>query len=221
MRIFYMRIAILLILIVTGCSRFDSTQRNPEPTVQERYRDTTIITRDPCHPPCWYMIKPGISTKDEANQILSSLPFLDSSTIRERETVYWDPVIGGDKDGVLLAVDYLKPEGQQASGFLIVDGVIMDFTIYPNYSLTFQDVIESIGPPDYIRVFSQTGMFQGCNTQLLWLNIGVKINNTNQNIKDCAYQKKIYYVDSVDYMHNGWLKVWPLESDIPWTERSK
>lgn len=167
MRVFQKRITILLVLVFTGCSRTDSTPSIPNPTVPEEFRDTSIITRDPCSPPCWYMIEPGISTKEEAKQILLSLPFLDSSSIRERETFYWDPGVGDHINGVLLAVDYLRPKGQQAAGFLLADGIVMDFTIYPNYSLTFQEVINSIGPPDYVRIFPQTGVFQGCNTQLL------------------------------------------------------
>jgi hypothetical protein len=43
--------------------------------------DKSLITGDPCSPPCWHQLVPGESTEEEALEILQDLPFVDENTI--------------------------------------------------------------------------------------------------------------------------------------------
>jgi hypothetical protein len=61
--------------------------------------DLSLVTGEPCEPPCWYGLMPGESTKDETLQTLETLTFVHRDSIRvlstyastpERELIEWD-----------------------------------------------------------------------------------------------------------------------------------
>ncbi len=190
----------------------------PSTEVPPQFIDQSLESGIPCYPPCWYGIEAGESDIEEIKETLKSLTFINSDSIRERESQVWDPVLGDHVNGKLLAVDYDKPENHQALGFLIVDDRVWDFTLYLNYSLSFKDLIYNIGSPDYVRFFNQRGLFPGCNQQLIWLEKGIKANRKSAVNEKCDDINLNTNLDSIDYFYNGWQQVWPLESDVMWEE---
>jgi len=210
----------LSIIFLTACGTNSSS---PTPTIVElspQFIDLSIQSGNPCSPPCWYGIQAGETNYEETIDILNSISFLESDSIRERESQYWEPTLGESVDGKLLAVDYIKPEEYQALGFLIVEGIVMDFTLYLNFSISFEEVINVVGPPDYVRLFEQRGLFPGCNKQLIWIEKGIKAEHKSAVDENCNNMRLNTYVDSIDYLNDGWKQVWPLESDIPWEDYS-
>src|SRR5687767_4448210 len=47
--------------------------------------DRSLLTQQPCSPPCWNGIIPGRTTNSEAVSILESLDFIDKESISQQE----------------------------------------------------------------------------------------------------------------------------------------
>ena len=208
----------LSIILLSACGKYPLS---PTPTITElppQFIDQSLQSGYPCCPPCWYGIEAGESDIDETKETLKSLSFLNSDSIRERESQYWDPVLGRHVNGRLLAVDNIKPEDYQALGFSIVDGRVMDFTLYLNYSFSFEEIINRIGTPDYVRFFNQGGLFPGCNQQLIWLDKGIIASHKSPTDENCSNLSLNVNIGRIVYFHEGWQQIWPLESDTTWQE---
>jgi len=195
---------ISLSIILSACGIKSLSPPATFTALTPQFMDKSLESGNPCFPPCWYGIEAGESNVEEIKETLKSLYFLNPDSIRDRETQYWDPALGSHVTGRLLAVDYIKPDNYQALGFSIVDNKVMDFTLYLNYSLSFEDLISNIGPPDYVRFFNQTGMFPGCNQQLLWSDEGIKANHKTAVNDNCSILSLNSNIESIDYFHEDW-----------------
>ncbi len=154
----YRIISILAIvaLVILGCSRTTSSQY-PE------IADTSFLTGQPCPRPCWYGLEIGKSTVSEAMAVLSSLPFVDPSSIKKWDNSAFDFYSQGteilfDCNGSHQGCGYLR--------FYNDNLKIINHQI--QYALTIQSTVELLGEPTYIFHVPATTDGGGCLLELGW-----------------------------------------------------
>ncbi|MBZ0296227.1 MAG: hypothetical protein K8L99_26950 [Anaerolineae bacterium] len=148
---------LLGLLICVGWAETVSGQEMPEPTPEM----PSLIVGDTCAPPCWFGMRAGETTAEEAFRILS-----------KNADRFWNDLIevnsNGDHylDAVLNLQPLLKEElidffwlrtsfdGRTNLGsFLrLRDGVMSAMQIKPNVTVTLADALQRLGQPDVIRV---------------------------------------------------------------------
>ncbi len=80
----------LLLLVVLSLTFFFPRCDGPEArdlppeTLDPQEVDLSLLTGEPCEPPCWYGITPGLTRDEEMAAILEGLPFFEADTIRWR-----------------------------------------------------------------------------------------------------------------------------------------
>lgn len=163
--------ALIVVVLVSSCENNIVSPTATIMPIPDSMKDISIISGEPCKPPCWYNIIPNQSTKSELLDVINSLDFLDSTTVRSRQTNYWDPTTGYSiKDGELIAVDCKEPENNQCVGIIVVDEKVKQIGVFINYDLRFQAIIERLGIPEFVRIYERSGLFQGCELRLLWVS---------------------------------------------------
>jgi len=144
--------ALLLIVLITGCSRAEQETRLP--TVDEvsvSDVDTGLVTHQPCAPPCWQGISPGMA-KDEAIRLLQTIPIVDKHSLREdANALCWNTGCVAFRKGRVEYVSYA-----------------------PAYKLELQQMIDLYGEPDgYVHVL---GVHEDTGTiRLFWPRDGIVV----------------------------------------------
>ena len=106
--------------------------------------DMSLLTGDPCEPPCWQGLTPGESAEDDVNDFLETSELVDpGSVIRGDRTSATEGVVG-----VGIRWRSTAARGRGANSFAVDAGVLNHITIYPDYDLTLERLIERYGPPE-------------------------------------------------------------------------
>jgi len=109
--------------------------------------DTSLLTGEPCEPPCWQGLIPGQSTGDEVTNFLSTSRLVDQSTVWEERSgcgliTRWRSPISHRKG---------RPLSWDLSSWVCVsDGILRDMEILLDCDLTLQQLLEGYGPPEKI-----------------------------------------------------------------------
>ncbi|MHA2427599.1 MAG: hypothetical protein ACXADB_06215 [Candidatus Hermodarchaeia archaeon] len=220
-------ISIILSMVMASCDFYLAGQQVEATEIADIYTDRSIITNEPCKPPCWYGITPNDTRSDQIKTLISELSFLDMGSYRMRGSNYWDPERGEYLEGELIAVDCKFPNDQQCVGITVVDEVVKNVTSYLNYSVDFVRVLENFSIPDYLRVFEQSGLYPGCNIQLIYLEeqvvVASKLVGQDRDQLRCSIESvtqkdvSLIDVDSVIYYPEIWFESIPdQEIDIAW-----
>ncbi|MDX9956476.1 MAG: hypothetical protein RBT75_20435 [Anaerolineae bacterium] len=141
----------LLVLVLLGCKQ---TELQPTlPAVDEvpaSEADTSLVTHQPCAPPCWQGIRPGMP-KAEAVRLLQNIPFVDPESLDEQSNeLCWD------------------------RGCLIFDNAQVESLWYwLSYSLELQQMIEIYGEPDGYRYIPYVGEEEKGDIGLYWPQEGI------------------------------------------------
>lgn len=77
-----------LLLVAAGC-KFSATGDLAKPTV-DPLADQSFLNQQPCASPCWYGLEPDKSSAKEVYTTLSTLPFVDPTTIEEWGYIWLD-----------------------------------------------------------------------------------------------------------------------------------
>jgi len=105
--------------------------------------DTSLLTGEPCEPPCWQGLTPGQSTLQEVNEFMRTSGFVNPGSVHRSQlhrsgqwvgvSIWWRSTVGG---------------GSRSNKFIVEGGVLDSVTIYPDYVLTLQRLIDRYGPPE-------------------------------------------------------------------------
>jgi len=125
--------------------------------------DRSWLTGKPCEAPCWYGLELGITTKDEALAIMDTLSFIDPKSIHELD-VYWF-----DSTARKLSFYCTKPHAICTS-MIFVNNTLVYILLTPNYPITFGEVVEKIGEPDFIGADLSVPETRDCVAKLIWLD---------------------------------------------------
>lgn len=127
-------ILVLVVLLASACA--------PVPQLRNEayYHDTSLISGEPCFAPCWQNITPGVTTWDEANDILSNLS----------DVTNLDRVRGRDTDEEVYNFHY--QDGLQCCRIFSRDGeTVASILVLVAPGMTVADVAEHYGEPQYLQ----------------------------------------------------------------------
>ena len=131
--------AFLIAAIASGCGE-------PPPL------DMSLLTGEPCEPPCWQGLTPGESTEEDVAEFIRATRFVDTRTVyRGRMTR------GGEVVGVSIQWRSTVGGGRGSNAFRIEGGVLKDITINPDYPLTLERLFGRYGPPEKYRAILPIG----------------------------------------------------------------
>jgi hypothetical protein len=120
--------------------------------------DQSWIDGQPCLPPCWQGLEPGISSREEAVDTVKNLSFISS----ERQPRKYE-----NADGFFCKI----PDNDHCVSMIFENGMLDFLQLYINYRLTIEQMIELIGTPNGFA-FSEphTGSSRVCEVKVLWSN---------------------------------------------------
>lgn len=115
-------------------------------------KDLSLLTGEPCEPPCWQGLMAGVSTDGDIER------FLMSSGLVNGNSVYRGSLSRGAKT-VGVSIQWLSSANVQGAharnSFHIEDAILQDMTIYLDAQVSLAELIERYGPPDkYVAVLS-------------------------------------------------------------------
>lgn len=137
--------------------------------------DRSLITGEPCVPPCWHSLIPGESMEENAMIVLEQSSFVNNSSIERY------PQAGEEIRGIAwvsrAASDRLDPEEwPPATHYITFDslGLVSVISVSLEYDLEVQELIDLIGEPRYYlpRPFGPTPCFM---VELYWLQDGLMV----------------------------------------------
>ena len=105
--------------------------------------DTSLLTGEPCEPPCWQGLTPGESTLQEVNEFVRTAGFVNPQTLF-RSGVYR----GGERVGLSIEWGSAAGRGRGYNDFIVESGVLKYIIIYPDYDLSLERLFERYGPPE-------------------------------------------------------------------------
>jgi hypothetical protein len=182
--------------------------------------DQSFVTNAPCEAPCWYTLNLGISTESDVRKTLEQLPFVDQDSILERDSAW---INENDAKRIFYDCSYLKDE--MCGGFILSEGILKQIYTRVDYPLTFETVVEKIGPPNFYNMIHGIE-FQNCTINLFWLMSDVEVMISNYQHFNCPVGTGIgpdFKVDWITYSLDN--KPWKFErySNVyhPWQGFSK
>jgi len=162
----------IMAVALAGCVRPVSPT---SPTVDPALTDRSILTGDPCKAPCWYGLVVGTSTEQEMLETVALLPFLNpSGTTSQRGASYRDRLLGKTYSGTRYYLECAAPGWASCAAPLLVDGVLKEVIIRPNYDITFSDAVSQLGDPEFVR-FIYAGYERECELVLQWNSKGIML----------------------------------------------
>jgi hypothetical protein len=167
---------LFLSVLLTSCSILGiGPPPTPTPIQDPSLIDETLITGEPCLPPCWHGIEVGITTKEEAIQIASNLSFVDKDSLWQGETRF-PPAELEEIPSWAVVFDCKQPENLSCVRMYFVDDILILITLLPNYRITVAGVSNLLGEPDLLSIFPG-GRYseQQCRGNVIWLKHQVKI----------------------------------------------
>ncbi|HUW96302.1 MAG TPA: hypothetical protein VMW58_10995 [Anaerolineae bacterium] len=102
--------------------------------------DTSLLTGEPCEPPCWQGLVPGVSTVREVEGVLAGSEYVKQDSVeRERwggsSTIWWESTAS-------------PPRGTERNAAVIKDSLLQTLVICPDYELAVDDIVGRYGTPE-------------------------------------------------------------------------
>jgi len=115
--------------------------------------DMTLLTGEPCEPPCWQGLTPGQSTEEDVAAFMESTGFVDTRTVHRagftRLTRDGEEVAG-------IGIHWSSSAGLGPCNHLsIEEGVLKYITICPDYNLALERLFDRYGPPEKYHAILQ------------------------------------------------------------------
>lgn len=155
----------LFMLILTGCEAF----------VKDKEVDRSFLTREPCAPPCWYNIEPGMKAEKEMiSDILLGLPFIQDDSVRVYDVYY--PWID-EVDQIEIGYQCIGHQGEFCGGILLANRMVASIWMRVHYPISFNQVVDDLGKPDYYSCFELPGESPGRDISLYWTKRGIIASN--------------------------------------------
>ena len=134
--------AVLMVFGLTSCKQnsVDPLSITPEPTMVNSFGDGGLLSNEPCTPPCFYGITPGVTTEEEARSILVQKEVFENCEEFDNSSV------GGNSQGI------------RCNHFVVYfsDSMVFDLGFYPESKLTLGEIIAEHGEPDRLYTFSMS-----------------------------------------------------------------
>lgn len=107
----------------------------------------SLLTGEPCEPPCWQGLTPGESTQEQVAE------FIRVSGLVDPQSLYPGRLSrDGQRVGVSMQWRSRAVGGRGTNSFTIEDGILKGIIIYPDYDITLDSLLERYGPPEKVAV---------------------------------------------------------------------
>lgn len=105
--------------------------------------DRSLLTWEPCAPPCWQNLTPGLSTEQDVMHYISNLPKMEQS----RLTTYSHY---SERCGVVQAYRWTGGRNGAFREIVVREGRVRLIEVAPDYNLRLGAVVDRFGPPEYM-----------------------------------------------------------------------
>lgn len=161
------RLVLLLVIsfLFAACRLIESDK---EPEIVDR----SFLLNEPCEAPCWYNLIPGELPERDVTEVLAELPFVDQDSIVRRDSASMSNFTGGTR----IRYNCIGADKGYTCGYIyLVDGIVHIISHVIRYPLTIEQVIEKLGPPDYVVYGLYPPHGDGCLVDLEWLEQGITV----------------------------------------------
>jgi len=115
--------------------------------------DMSLLTGEPCEPPCWQGLTPGESTEEDVAEFMRTTRFVDARTVRRSS---YTRVTRGGEEVAGVIVHWCGSSGLgTCSDFSIEEGVLKYIRMWPYPGVTLGGLIDRYGPPEKYRAILQ------------------------------------------------------------------
>lgn len=108
--------------------------------------DKSLLTGDPCAPPCWHNIVPGISDEADVRSQLESSPLVRKGTL--------DYSLTEEAGEQLVKFHWQSPRGKRPNVIVLRDGKVLWIEIGLDYELTLGEIVNKYGSPESIYAYA-------------------------------------------------------------------
>jgi hypothetical protein len=159
---------------MTGCDY--QTIVGPDVELPPDQRDTYFLENEPTIPPSWHGLTIDVSTKDEVLATVKELNYVDPDLIGTPSGGYMGQA------GESINVNCKSIPRERCLEFQIVDNRLMQVKIYPHFRMTFSEVADYLGPPDYLGVDPN---IEGCSLTMFWSELQIMVSHRELNQDYC------------------------------------
>jgi len=173
-------IYILLCILFTGCTPAPPKTETDLTKLDPDLYDQSWFTGDPCIAPCWYGLKPGETSKENAKMVVSGLPFVNSNDLFENYNgLSFSCKIQGDNGGSVIMI--------------FADNGLLEFLyITPNYSITIDQAVEKLGSPDGFSAYPTDPGATGFYLGVIWKEKQLVLEYTRYRADISFWSKSLY-----------------------------
>jgi hypothetical protein len=108
--------------------------------------DTSLLTGEPCEPPCWQGLTPGESTLQDVNEFTATSRFVDTRTVSRSSHTR---LTQDGEEVARVSISWRSSAGlRQCNHFFTEDGVLTHITICHDFGLPLGSLIDRYGPPE-------------------------------------------------------------------------
>lgn len=132
------------------------------------FQDRTLLSGDPCGAPCWYGIEVGVDNQESIRRTVANLAFLDPDTESIVEVGFGE-IPGDVVNATMLRYKcrYQQPT-EWCMHFILIDDQLRQIRMYPNYDLSIEELVQSLGKPDYMTTRLMGVERILCAVNLVW-----------------------------------------------------
>lgn len=109
--------------------------------------DTSLLTGEPCEPPCWQGLLPGVSTEEEVYEFLRSSELVDGTTLYRGDVTLGSGKVVGVTLQWWSTADMPWSPRQFGNEIMIRDGVVEEIMLFLDCEVTLGDLSERYGDP--------------------------------------------------------------------------
>jgi hypothetical protein len=109
--------------------------------------DTSLLTSEPCEPPCWQGLVPGVSTEEEVNEFVRTSELVDQTTLFRGDITRGTGEVVGVSVQWWSRADMAGVPRQFGNSFSIKGGVLQDMKIFLDYEVTLEELLSRYGEP--------------------------------------------------------------------------
>lgn len=125
--------------------------------------DRSLLTGEPCGPPCWQGQVPGVSTEEEVLQYMADSKYVGHhyrDPFAGSNTIWWQSTLGDRSQRTWNA-------------FGIRDGMLADMVIFLDYEFTLEELLIRYGDPERFRAQWDTGSSADAEVTLYYPRLGM------------------------------------------------
>ena len=143
-------VGLLTVVALTSCGE-------PAPV------DMSLLTGEPCEPPCWQGLVPGVSTEEEVLQYMADSNYVGHhyrDPFAGSNTIWWQSTLAGRSQRTYNA-------------FGIRGGMLAGMVILLDYEFTLEELLIKYGDPEKFRAQWESGSSANAEVTLYYPRLGI------------------------------------------------